>query len=181
MKDHSQQEDVDFEPEDELGTVGAATAKMQKLRDELEQVKKERQEYLDGWQRSKADSINVRKEAMQQAERQAQRAKEAIIEEIIPALDSFDLASGAPAWESLDTEWKAGMEQIKNQFVDALSRHGIERYGRVGEQYSPHLHDAVQELDDVAGEPGEIVKVLRYGYRSGERVIRPAQVVVKKH
>ena len=47
-----EREDIDFEPEDELGSVGAAKAKMQKLKDELEKVKAERHEYLDGWQRS---------------------------------------------------------------------------------------------------------------------------------
>ena len=53
----SENEDIDFEPEDELGSVGAIKAKMQKLRDELATAKKERQEYLDGWQRAQADRL----------------------------------------------------------------------------------------------------------------------------
>ena len=57
----SENEDLDFEPEEELGTVGAVKAKMQKLRDELKEAKAKRDEYLDGWQRAKADMVNSKK------------------------------------------------------------------------------------------------------------------------
>ncbi|MFA7309974.1 MAG: nucleotide exchange factor GrpE [Candidatus Paceibacterota bacterium] len=173
-------EDIDFEPEDELGSVGAVNAKMKKLKDELQEVKTQRQEYLDGWQRSKADSVNLRRELMLDAQRAGEKAREALIEDIIAPLDSFDMATGAAAWQSMDPEWTRGIDQIRNQFLDVLRRHGIERFGRIGEAYDPRLHDAVEERDDIAGEPGSIVRILRFGYKSGERVIRPAQVVIKK-
>lgn len=174
-------DDIDFEPEDEMGTVGAAKAKMQKLRDELEKAKAERQEYLDGWQRAKADAINQRKEAAQNAERGAARKLEELIEDLLPALDSFDMASQTEAWATIDQGWRSGMEQVQNQLLDALKRNGVDRYARVGDMYDPYIHDAVQEMDDVAGEPGSIVRILRYGYRTPERVIRPAQVIIKSH
>ena len=180
MKDPEEQ-DVDFEPEDELGTAGAAKAKVQKLREELEKVKTERQEYLDGWQRSKADAINAKREAALANERIASRIKEEIIADIIPALDSFDLAAANPAWETVSAEWRSGMEQIRNQLMGVLSLNGIERFGTAGDQYSPHLHDVVHELVAVEGAPGAVLQVLRYGYKSGDKVIRPAQVVIKKH
>ena len=171
--------DIDFEPEDEMGTVGAVKAKMDKLRDELEKVKAERQEYLDGWQRAKADSINTRKDVLASAEREGKRAKENLIEDIIPALDGFDLAAGSPAWESVDAGWRSGVDQIRNQLLDVLSRHGVERYGKVGEKFDHALHEAVEERDDMPGESGEIVRILRYGYKMGSRILRPAQVIVK--
>ena len=176
-----EREDIDFEPEDELGSVGAAKAKMQKLKDELEKVKAERHEYLDGWQRSKADSINQRKELIANAERAAERKIEGFIEDILPALDSFDMATQSEAWATIDSGWRGGMEQVQNQLLEALRRNGVERFARVGDMYYPHLHDAVQEMDDVAGEPGSIVRILRYGYKMGERIIRPAQVILKTH
>jgi len=155
-------DDIDFEPEDELGTVGAAKAKMQKLKDELEKVKTERQEYLDGWQRAKADAINQRKEAMQSADRAATRKLDAFVEDLLPALDSFDMASQSEAWATIDDGWRGGMEQVQNQLLDALRRNGVERYGRVGDSYDPYTHDVVQEMDDVAGDPGSIVRIVRY-------------------
>ena len=181
MFSHEPHEDIDFEPEDELGTIGAAKAKMQKLRDELEKAKSERQEYLDGWQRAKADAINQRKELLANAERTAERKIEGFIEDILPALDSFDMATQSEAWGNIDSGWRGGMEQVQNQLLDAMRRNGVERFAKVGEMYDPHLHDAIQEMDDVAGEPGSIVRILRFGYRMGDRVIRPAQVILKKH
>ena len=180
MKKDEGLNDVDFEPEDELGSVGAMKAKMQKLRDELEKAKAERQEYLDGWQRCKADSVNSRREALESGERQGARAKESLMEDIIPTLDGFDLAAGTPAWESVDAGWRSGIDQIRNQLLDVLARHGVERFGKIGEKFDHALHDAVEERDDMAGEAGTIVRILRHGYKMNNRVLRPAQVIVKK-
>src|SRR3989344_5220320 len=107
-------DDINFEPDEELGDVGAAQAKLKKLKDELADVKAQRQEYLDGWQRCKADSVNARKEMVASAQRQGERAKEDLIADIIPALDGFDIAAGSPAWEKMDAGWRSGIGQIQN-------------------------------------------------------------------
>lgn len=171
--------DVDFEPEEELGSMGAAQAKIKKLRTELKDAQAKRDEYLAGWQREKADATNMKKEAAHDAIRMAARVKAGIIEDILPALDSFDMAYGSESWEAVDPTWRSGIDGIRNQLLEALSKNGIERYGKIGEILSPYLHEAVQEVDDVAGESGAIVKVLRSGYKAGEHVLRPAQVIVK--
>lgn len=172
--------DVDFEPEEELGSLGAAQAKLEKLKDELEKAKKERQEYLDGWQRCKADAINAKRDIESRATRTAEMLREALIHDIIPALDSFDLASGSEAWMEISDGWKSGMEQVRDLLIEALRKHGIERFGRVGDTLDHRLHEVIEERDDVAGEPNAIARILRYGYRTKERVLRPAQVFVKK-
>ena len=181
MKKHPDEHaDVDFEPEDELGTAGAAKAKLQKLKDELEQVKKERQEYLDGWQRCKADAVNAKSEAHRSASRTAELLREELVHDLLPALDSFDMAAMSEAWASVSDGWRSGMEMVRDQLIDALRRHGVQRYGRVGEKFDHLLHEAVEERDDVPGESGTIARVLRSGYKSDERVLRAAQVIVKK-
>lgn len=180
MKNAPEHDDIDFEPEDELGSIGAAKAKLQKLRDELDKIKAERQEYLDGWQRAKADTVNARKDALAQAERQAERKIEAFIEDLLPALDSFDMAATSDAWGHVDATWRSGIEQVQNQLLEALRRNGIQRYARVGDAYDAHIHDALEERDDIQGEQGTIARVLRYGYKAGEKIIRPAQVIIKK-
>lgn len=172
-------DDIDFEPEDELGSVGAMKAKMQKLRAELEKAKAERQEYLDGWQRCKADAANAKKDAAEQAARSGARARDNILEEFFPVLDSFDMAIGSPAWGEIGAEWTSGIERIRSQMLDVLARHGVQRFGKIGDSYDPYVHDAIQEVDDAAGEPGSIVRILRYGYRTAEHVLRPAQVIIK--
>ncbi len=177
--DDTNSDDLKFEPEEELGDLGAAQAKLKKMRNELEQVKKERQEYLDGWQRCKADSVNARKEAEARAARSAEVLREALVHDIIPALDSFDMAAGSEAWAEVNLGWRNGMEHVRDQLIDALRGHGIERYGKIGEVFNTGLYEAVQEVDDVPGEPNSIVRILRYGYRSKTQVLRPAQVVLK--
>lgn len=172
--------DIDFEPEEEFGSVGAAHAKLKKLKEELEKVKKERQEYLDGWQRCKADSINARKDIEARASRSAETLREALVHDIIPALDSFDMATESEAWSSIGEGWRSGMERVRDQLIDALKRHGVERYGKVGDMLDHAMHEVVQEQDDVAGESGEIMRIVRAGYRSTERVLRPAQVITKQ-
>ena len=178
MKNDADNE-IDFEPEEELGTLGAAQAKLKKLKEELEKAKQERQEYLDGWQRCKADSVNARKEALQMGERAGERTKESLIEDIIPVLDGFDMATGSEAWGTVAPEWRSGMEQVRNQLLDVLSRQGVERFGKAGEHFDPRLHEAVQEVDDGSGDSHSILRILRYGYRLKEKVLRPAQVVLK--
>lgn len=174
-----QTDDVNFEPEEDLGDMGVAKAKLKKLKEELEKVKKEKQEYLDGWQRCKADSINARKDAESRGARTAELLREALVHDIIPALDSFDMAAGSDAWAGVDDGWRNGMERVRDQLIEALKKHGIERYGKVGDMVDHALHEVVQETEDAPGRSGEIVRILRYGYHSGERVLRPAQVITK--
>ncbi len=172
--------DVDIESDEELGDVAAAQAKMKKLKEELANIKKERQEYLDGWQRCKADSVNLRKDVESRAARSAEMLREALVHDIIPALDSFDLAAGSEAWATVSDGWRSGMENVHDQLVSALRSHGIERYGKVGDRFDHALYDAVEDRDDVAGENCTVARILRYGYKSADKVLRPAQVIVKK-
>ena len=179
MNDELPNDDVNFEPEEELGDLGAAAAKMKKLRDQLKEAQQKRDEYLDGWQRCKADTVNSRREALLNAERIAGRSKEALMEDVIPVLDGFDMASGSVAWESLDAQWKSGIDQIRNQLLDVLARNGVARFGKVGDVYDHARYEAVEERDDIAGESGTVARVLRYGYSINDRVLRPAHVIVK--
>lgn len=172
--------DVEFEAEEELGGIGAAKAKLKKLKEELERVKKDKQEYLDGWQRCKADSINARKDIESRAARTAELLREALVHDIIPALDSFDMAAASEAWATVNDGWKSGMEMVRDQLIEALKKHGIERYGKVGDMLDHALHEVIQEAEDVPGKSGEIVRILRYGYRTNDRILRPAQVITKK-
>jgi molecular chaperone GrpE len=170
--------DIDFEPEDELGDIGALQAKMKKLKEELAAVKKERQEYLDGWQRAKADLINAKKDAGEALHRATGAGKEYFIEELIPALDSFDMAMRGEAWQKVDAAWRSGVESIRSQILGVLAAHGIETFGKEGEGFDPMLHEAIQELD--GGDSHTLARVLRSGYRSKSRILRPAQVAIFK-
>ena len=174
-------EKVDYEPEEELGSVGSLQAKLKKIRAELEGCKKERSEYLDGWQRCKADAINARKDTESKAARSAELLREALVHDIIPALDSFDMAAESETWAEISDGWKTGMEQVRDQLIDALRRHGIERFGKIGDSFDPVFHDIAEERNSVDGEAGSVIAVVRSGYKVGNRVLRGAHVVIKSH
>ncbi len=172
--------DIELEADEEMGDAAAAQAKLKKLRAELKDAQAKAAENLAGWQREKADAINARKDAMRDAARATERAIDAFVEDILPALDSFDMAMGAASWETVSEDWRAGMNHIRNQLLEVLQKNGVARVGKVGEAFDPRMHEAVQEVDDMAGDSHTIVRVLRSGYAAGERLIRPAQVIIKK-
>lgn len=180
MNDDSQNNDIDLELEDELGAAGVAEAKIKQLREQLKEAQAKAADYLDGWQRCKADSVNLKKDAETRARHLSELLREELVHDIIPALDSFDMAAESEAWASVGDGWRSGMEHVRNQLIEALRRHGIERIGKVGESIDHALHEVVEEQDDVAGVSGTIVRILRFGYRTKEKVLRPAQVFAKR-
>ena len=113
-------------------------------------------------------------------ERAGNRSRDTLIEDIIPALDSFDMAIASDAWASMDPNWRIGMENVRAQLMTALSNQGVSACAEIGETFCPTSHDAVQEVDE-DGAPGSIAKVLRRGYKISERIIRPAQVAIVAH
>ena len=173
----------DFTIEDnveDMGDMGAAQAKIKKLREQLAEAQQKRDEYLDGWQRCKADMVNTKQEYARQAQRSSERAVDTLIEDLIPALDGFDMAASSSVWESVSPEWRSGIELIRGQIMDALARNGYKRFGAVGDAIDHRLHEVVQEDENAAGEPNTISRVLRFGYQKDDRIIRPAQVIAKQ-
>ena len=92
----------------------------------------------------------------------------------------FDMAASSLAWEKMDAGWRSGIEQIRNQLLDVLSRHGVDRFGEVGEPVDHAAHETAGESDEFPGESGTVAKILRYGYKMNGKVLRAAQVIVKQ-
>lgn len=171
--------DVEFEMEDEQG-VGALKEKIAKLKAELAVAKSERQEYFDGLQRSRADAANLARESREAFSKAEKRARESITEELLVVLDGFDMAMGGTTWETVSLEWRRGIEYIHSQLLTVLSQNGIERYGKVGDVFDHAQHEALEEVEVEGTVSGVITRIVRSGYKMGDRVIRPAQVTVSK-
>ena len=136
--------------------------------DELEAVVAERDDYLQRLQRLQADFENYRKRVMKQKAEHEERAAEALVSQLLPVLDNFDLA--------LDHGAEA-LAPVHRSLLDILGGAGLERIDPVGHPFDPNEHDAVQH-EPGDGEP-EVIDVLRAGYRWKGRVLRPAMVKVK--
>lgn len=154
--------------------------KIEKLKAELSTCKSERQEYLDGWQRMRADVANSKREQAALFIRTQAIAKEDVTADFIPILDSFDSAMQEDSWWAVDESWRKGIDYIRSQCESALDKHGIKSFGSVGEVFDPTLHEAVQEAEDATAEPHTILRVMRKGYRTNDRLIRPAQVIIAR-
>jgi len=155
--------DEEFVSEDESEAGGAA---LKRLREKLKKAVEEKQEYLEGWQRSRADFANYKKEEEALRSERRSRATAELIEELLPALDALEL--------SLKHHDDPTLKMLEKQFVSALKKIGVERFGAVGEEFDPRLHEALAKK----GEDHTVISVERSGYKIGEHVIRPAQVII---
>ncbi|MCL5004485.1 MAG: nucleotide exchange factor GrpE [Patescibacteria group bacterium] len=144
---------------------------------ELNKCQKERDEYLDGWKRAKADLINYKKDEMKRFEMMAKFSQEAIIKDLITVLDSFDLALAA-----LEKEGKVekGIYLIRAQLEDILKQNGLERVIiSTGQPFDPSLQEAIVSVD--SDKPsGAIVEEVERGYLLHGKLVRPARVKISK-
>lgn len=161
-------------------TDGKLTAKLQKVKDDLKACQAERQEYLDGWQRAKADFVNLKKRSAEELLASRQRTVAGVIEELLPVLDSFEMAfKDQEAWESAPEQWRKGIEYIHTQLVGMLDNHGVVAIDPIGQPFNHDEHHSAETVAvDDASQDGTVVAVIRKGYKIGDTVIRPAHVKV---
>ncbi len=155
-------------------------ATLKKLRKDLKEARKEKAEYLDGWQRAKADYQNYKNAEGERVISYIANAKERMIESLLPALDSFDMAMmNKEAWEKVDANWRTGVEYIYNQFLTSLSDNGVSTIDKLDAPFDPNLHQSIETLDtDDESKDHTIARIIQKGYKMGERIIRPARVAV---
>lgn len=146
--------------------------KVKKLKKEIETLRTEKQENMDGWQRSKADYVN----ALRRFEEEKKSAKDAGVEKAVEALlPAFDAIERAKA----HGEVPPGFEAIVRQLESAFSALGLESVGNVGDVFDPMLHEAIgQDAVEAQAQEDTITTVLETGWKRGDRVIRPAKVKV---
>ena len=139
---------------------------------ELEVVKKERGEYLEGWQRAKADLINFKKDIEQEKKRTREYATEDVLSDLIPVLDSFDMAfRDKTAWEKTPENWRQGIEYIYNQLLAVLEKNGVT-------QLNPATHESIGTREVAKEDNGLILEVVQKGYRLHTKLIRAPKVLV---
>lgn len=180
-------DDVKIEPE--VGTEGEdhesidgqeekAENKIAKMREEIGACRKEKQEYMDGWQRAKADYVNLLKRIGTDAKASELRGKVRAVETLLPAFDALERAKEhlSAGRQVVDSE---GFLAIARHLESAFASLGLEEIGKVGEKFDPAFHDALgQDTVESAETDDTITAVLEKGWKIGENVIRPAKVRV---
>ena len=182
---------------------------IKKLQEEIELMKQQAEEYLNGWKRTKADYLNREKEIDKEKIEWIKFANLELILNFLPIMDSFDHSvknlteienddstssprdGSTPSTSSGQAsspqgEWANGVLKIKDQFESFLKAQGVEKIKTLGEKFDPMFHEAIAREEDLSrqssesdGGKNEIVEEIQSGYVMHGRVIRPAKVIVK--
>lgn len=167
----------DVELEDEEASFGD---KAKKLREKLAACEKEKMTYLEGWQRSKADFLNLKRRTEEEAANLKAFGTIKHIEKLLPLADSFEIAmSNKKAWEDIDPIWRTGIEQVRKELHQIFKSYGVEELVPEGEPFDPKYHEAISNVpvgDEKLHE--HVVSVIQRGYKIGDVLIRPARVTV---
>jgi molecular chaperone GrpE len=143
----------------------------------LAEAEAKRDEYLAGWQRTQADFDNYRKRAVREQQAFAARAAERLVAKLLPVLDDLERALEAAAQHE-EAKLEEGVRLVHRELVEALAREGLVEVETDG-QFDPHVHEALVSQPSEQ-EDGSVIEVLQKGYRLGDRVLRPARVVVSQ-
>lgn len=151
------------------------------IEEKLADCRKQAEEYLNGWKRTKADFLNYQKDEAKRLEEFAKFANEDLILQLIPLADEADIALAHIPKEVRENhpDWVSGAMEIRKKFNGFLEGNGISKIKTVGEVFSPSLHEAVETVESDR-KPGEIMEEVRAGYTLYGKVIRPARVKISK-
>ncbi|MFH0891101.1 MAG: nucleotide exchange factor GrpE [Candidatus Liptonbacteria bacterium] len=162
---------------DPVGSEETTSPTGQTEPNEFEKCKAERDEYLAGWQRAKADLINYKKDEFKRLEEAAKYQLEDVVYDLVAVLDNFDLALSA-----MEKQGQAdkGIYLIRTQLEDVLKRRGLNKISvSPGDSFNPAVMEAIAVVEsDVP--PDKITEVIEIGYKIYEKILRPARVKVSK-
>jgi molecular chaperone GrpE len=156
---------------------------LKKLRADLKQAKKEKEEYLTGWQKERAEFANYRKQEESRKIIFSESLRERILTRFLSVVDSFNMAfTNKEAWEKVDENWRKGVEYIYAQINGIFEEYGVKPIGEEGEVFDPNIHQSVEIVETDKKElEHKIASVIQKGYKLGERVMRPARVNVYEY
>jgi molecular chaperone GrpE len=178
-------------PEQAAGSDSDASQVEQDIDELLADVKRERDEYLELAQRTRADFENYRRRASQEATEAERRGKSALARELVPGLDNLERALRAagidPDAEDVDAERSGdggglahGVLLVYRELRATLERAGVETYDPTGERFDPTWHEALATRAQEGTEAGIVVETVEKGYRLDGQVLRAAKVVVSE-
>jgi molecular chaperone GrpE len=159
---------------------GEQPAESTPLEAELAALKAERDRFKDQWMRSAADHENFRKRTKRDLEDAKARGRDDVIRELLPVFDNLDRAVKSSAVATDVRSVIDGVRMVLKMFEESSERIGLSRVKTKGERFDPNTHEALQQVESAEHAPGTIVEEIAAGYRVGDRLVRPAMVVVAR-
>ncbi len=181
IKGNVEQSD-EFEEEEQLEEQTALEElevdEIEILRNEIETLQRKSEEYLDGWQRERAEFANYKKRMEKERQQLQHNIAGNIIRKYLEILDDLELTLQNQPAVGDGALWAEGIELVYRKFLSALEAEGVTPMEVAGQQFDPNLHEAISQEPSEDVESGQIIEVVRNGYLIGERVLRPATVRV---
>lgn len=141
-----------------------------------EQLQKALDEKNDQFLRLYAEYDNFRKRSQKEKQDIYSSSRADVIKDLLPIMDNFDRAANNS--EGSYEDYKKGIDLIFNQFVEILTKNGVEAYGERGDEFDPNIHNAVMTVEDADLGENQIASVFSKGYKLGDKIIREAVVTV---
>jgi molecular chaperone GrpE len=145
--------------------------------DELAQAVRQRDEYFDQLQRTRAEFVNYQKRSKAQADLDRLYLIKPLAMDVLAALDNFDRAIET-ARAGGASGIAEGLVMVEKQFVAALTKHGVEPIASMGQPFDPNFHEAIMQQPHADHPEGTVVAEFAKGYKLNDRVIRPSKVAV---
>ena len=169
---------VQEQPEDD-SPVGLR-AQLDEARSQADELRRKAEAYLDLAQRAQADFQNYKRRTEQERERTIKDSNADLLRQILPALDDLERELSQVPAELAEHTWTQGVSLVGQKLQRTLEQQGLTRVGVEGEDFDPHVHEAVAYEEHPRYDEGQIAQVYRPGYRLHDRVLRPAQVTVAR-
>lgn len=144
----------------------------------LAETERELKELRDWATRVAADFENFKKRVERERQEQWKFATERLLKELLPVLDNLQRAVGAARQSGEAPAITTGVELVAGEFLKVLKRAGVEPVVALGQPFDPAFHEALQQVETDAGEPGTVLQEVQSGYTLHGRVLRPALVTV---
>lgn len=146
---------------------------------ELREVKKRRDEYLEGWKKARADFVNYKRNETARLSRVKKNEKKKIILDLLKIIDNFYLAEkNIP--EDKKNDYLIGLLNIRKQMEKFLIDYGVEEIDTIGKEFDPNIHEAIAMVDSEKHDNNTIVEEVSRGYLLDGELLRPAKVKVAK-
>lgn len=146
---------------------------------QLEAAQKQAQEYLEGWQRARAEFTNYKKRIERELQENREVSMGMALKSVLPIIDDFERALASVPADIKDNPWVSGVSMVQRKLYKMLEDNGVTSYDPVGEMFDPNRHEAIGRDDDGDAPSGQVTATMQRGYLMGDKVLRPALVRVK--
>ena len=150
------------------------------LKKELDDIRIKSDEYLDGWQRARAEFANYKKRVEREREQMRENVAGNLLKSFLDVVDDLDRALKNRPQEGPGADWANGIDLIYRKLLSLLASEGVQPIEAAGQAFDPNQHEAITHEPNPDFESGQVIEVVQNGYRLGDRVLRPARVRVAR-